>query len=512
MKPVRIVLDHPQPLEKSWCWRDDWVTGFDSAYGLLSKFGKLNAMSARELARLFINPECGQRTSILQAPKVDLRSGSLFDMKEMARLLRLDHEHLRHAFLLDRLANNRRRSSDVLRWCTRCAYMGFHTPVFQLELIGACPAHGQAIRSRCPKCRAQIPYRLQNDVFAEPFCCPSCGEDLAPALRDPKTRSLTMENTVTAWITNLASLFSFEDKILPVKMELNRQRRRLGIGEAVFAPGDWRRIESEYTGFVKQVLDDLESERSGSQRPLTFDQISVTIKRIASSTEQPAVKRRKKRPKVLPEIQSSSALKRGWDARLRASYHVYGAVRRHLWRHVVHKHQDCIAAAARHLWWHMEGERTVSFCPVAEAFLRWRMYWEGCGTPRYLLAPMHKDPFGIVGWMAAGAPICPAGWIPDAEQWVSDHVLGRTCLGSFREFLDIAIHNRERDRIHWDSHCLSGKYESYWAVAGQGTHAYPVRIYEQHRIPYEFRTVLGKYRRFRAHRIAHRMELARIVR
>jgi hypothetical protein len=514
MKPARIVLDQPVQLEKSWCWRDDWVTGFDSAYGLLSKFAKLNAMGARELAQLFIDRGCGQRTAIVRAPKVDLRTCSFFDLTEMARVLRLDPEHLRHAFLLDRLTNSLRRSSDVLRWCPRCANAGFHSPVFQLDLLAACPAHGRTIRSRCPKCRAQIPYRLQPDVFAEPFCCPSCNADLAPALRDPKTRSLQMREPETAWITNMTRLFSFEDEMLPVKMELNRQRKLLGIGEAVFASGDWRRIESEYTGFVIQVLDDLEAERSGVQRALSFDQVSVTVMSTVCRPERLGVDRRKRarRAKAPPDIQSSSALKRGWDDRLHASYQLYGAVRRHLWRHVVHEHQDCISTAGHHLWWHMEGEHTASFCPIAEAFLRWRMFWEACGTPCYLFAPMRKDPFGLAVWMASGAPVCPAGWTWEAEQWVSDHVLGRTCLGSFRDFLDIALRDRERDRIDWDGHALSGRYESYWAVAGRDTLACPVRIYEQLCAPYQFRAVLDEHRADHAHHHEHLTCLACVQR
>jgi hypothetical protein len=75
------------------------VTGYDSAYALLSKFGKLNAMGAKELAELFIDRKCGQRMAILRARKVDLRSGQLFDLNEMARILRIDQERLRQAFL-----------------------------------------------------------------------------------------------------------------------------------------------------------------------------------------------------------------------------------------------------------------------------------------------------------------------------------------------------------------------------------------------------------------------------
>lgn len=114
MKRARIILDHPIKLEKSWCWRDDWVTGYDSAYALLSKFGKLNAMGAKELAELFIDRKCGQRMAILRAPKVDLRSGQLFDLNEMARILRIDQEGYDRLFCL---IASRTAGGSRVRYC-----------------------------------------------------------------------------------------------------------------------------------------------------------------------------------------------------------------------------------------------------------------------------------------------------------------------------------------------------------------------------------------------------------
>jgi hypothetical protein len=514
MKAARIILDQPLKIERGWCWRDDWATGFDSAYGLFSKFAKLNAMGARELANLFIDRDCGQRTAILRAPKVDLRSSELFDVEEVARHLRLETAHVRNAFLLDQLVNSRRKSSDVLRWCPRCAASGFHSPVFQLNLLGVCPAHGQAIRSRCPKCKAEIPYRLQANVFEAPFCCSSCFTDLAPALRNPKTRSLLLREAETKWIPNLVELFAFEDKMVPLKLELNRKRKLLGMGEVAIATADWHRVTAEYTGFVKQVIDDLESERIGSQRGLHFNQVAVTIKHPSSRAVFRNAERRHRarRSKTPTDIPTSSILKRGWDDRLRASYLVYDAVRRHLWRHVLHDHQDCIAAAGKHLWWHMEGERTASFCPVAEAFLRWRMYWESCGTPCYLFKPMRKDPFGLAGWMAANAPICPPDWSWESEQWVSDHVLGQACISSFGDCLNIAIQDCRRGRIEWNGHAIGGSHSAYWAVAGRDIPGCPVRLYEQTNVREVLENVVRQYSGIKSHRHDHRAALTRIER
>jgi len=514
MKRARIVLDYPIKMEKSWCWRDDWVTGYDSAYGLLSKFGKLNAMGAKELAELFIDRNCGQRVAILRAPKVDLRSGQLFDLKEMAGVLRIDQERLKQAFLLDQLSNSRRKSSTVLRWCPSCARSGFHPSVFQLDLLRVCPTHGQLIRSRCPKCKASIPYRLQADVFSEPFCCSACHTDLAPVLRNCRTRSLKLRESETSWINSMVELCEFEDRMVPIRLDLNRRRRSLGVGEVAFAQPDWRRDESEYIGFIKKVLEDLECECRGTQRKLPFDTVAVTTMRAPATARQPGDERRRRvrRTKAPIEVETSLILKRGWDARLRASYLVYSSVRRYLWRHVVAGHHACICSAGSHLWWHMEGEKTTGFCPVAEAFLRWRMHWEACGTPRYLMAPMRKDPLGIAAWMGADAPICPQGWAWETEQWVSDHVLAHACFGSFREYLDMALRNNEKNKIVWNGHALTGRYDTYWAVTGRNTSESPIRIYEQQRAMAELKSLVNLQPTGKVHLHEHRVRLSLICR
>ena len=190
----------------------------------------------------------------------------------------------------------------------------------------------------------------------------------------------------------MVELCEFEDRMVPLRLDLNRRRRSLGVGEVAFAQPDWRRDDAEYIGFIKQVLEDLECECCGTQRKLAFDTVAVSTMRAPVVTRQPGVERRRRERRAKPpiEAETSSLLKRGWDNRLKASYLVYSTVRRHLWRHVVSQHHACIFSAGSHLWWHMEGERTTGFCPVAEAFLRWRMHWEACGTPRYLMAPCAK--------------------------------------------------------------------------------------------------------------------------
>ncbi|MBR7745222.1 TniQ family protein [Undibacterium sp. BYS107W] len=498
----------------AWCWRDDWITGYDSAYGLFAKFARLNSMGARELASLFVNRQRGSVTSILHAPKIDLRSSEFFDLTIFAKHLRLDQKAIQQAFLIDQLPNRGRHSCNVLRWCPRCAHRGFHSAVFQLDLISACPIHNLLLRAKCPKCRRQIPYQLSQEIFDHPFCCPWCENDLAPELRRIRPQVLTLKSEETTWIENLVSLLIFEDEMVSIRLEINRARKQLGIGEFAVAHADWRRLESEYIGFVKQVVDIMQTELNTSQQSLELGALSFSVKRPHGGG-QPLPKktyRRKATHAIEMDKQNSAHVKMSWDQKLRGSYDVYNGVRRYLWRHVVHQHHRCIARAVKHLWWNMDGESTCSFCPIAEAFIRWRIHWELCGTPQYLFSPMRKDPLGLVAWMASGAPICPVGWTIEAERWVSDNLLGSHCFGSFWEFFEIALKNSKRNRVDWDKHAYSGRYTSYWAIAGSDTLKSPVRIYKQVHTPNEIEDELRNLGSDRHHFMTHLSQLSKIVR
>lgn len=480
MKAARILLDEPHQREKSWCWRQDWAHGFDSAYGLLSKFAMLNALSATELARIFIRRDCGRKTAIVRSPAVDLRDSTLFDLTQMTRLLHLQPEHLQQAFLPQQLANGRRRFNNMLCWCPQCVRSGFHSPAFQLELVRSCPVHGDPIRTCCQTCGTAIPYQLQPAVFAQPFCCPACHADLAPALRDPKERILATLTPSTSWILNLAALCVFDDDTLPTRQDINRQRIRGGLGTVVFSTSTWQRPAAVYPAFIDSVWHALGekqgiSDLSGVSLPLVIE--------TKGPSELPVRSTPRRRPGCFPGVGRTQgkacATKKAWDERLRASYLVYGAVRRYLWRHVLREHQYCITSAGHHLDWRLTGVSTANICPVAEAFLRWRMHWEGVGTPSCLLAPQWAQPWGLAGWIAAQAPICPTCWTRGAEQWVSNQVLGRHAIATMRSFMELALTNQASGRIGWHSFPVSAHHLPYWAIAGQDTAADPVKLFSE---------------------------------
>ncbi|NUY06141.1 hypothetical protein [Paraburkholderia youngii] len=164
-----VLPDEALPVHDPWCWRDDWRVEGESAFALLAKFQRLNALSCAALTDSFAS-RGGRRTP----PRdLDLRDARRFDLPRMMELLRLSLADVAAAFVMPFCLNDR-IASPTLRWCVRCAQAGVHLTAFQDLNVDECPVHHLPLEQRCERCGEAIPYRLRPDIFRTPFNCPSC--------------------------------------------------------------------------------------------------------------------------------------------------------------------------------------------------------------------------------------------------------------------------------------------------------------------------------------------------
>ncbi|MBC8752141.1 MULTISPECIES: hypothetical protein [Paraburkholderia] len=166
-----ILVPHHEPETPGlWCWRDDWHATGQSAFTLLAKFQRLNALSCAGLADCFGRRE-GRRSV---SGSMDLRDARQFDVRRLTDVLRLPLEDIARAFVMpSHLA--RVIAVSTLRWCVRCAREGVHLTAFRLRTCRSCPVHHTPLEEGCAQCGLEIPFRLRPDVFRAPFSCPSCG-------------------------------------------------------------------------------------------------------------------------------------------------------------------------------------------------------------------------------------------------------------------------------------------------------------------------------------------------
>lgn len=474
MEGAKILLDTYRDHTKQWCWREGWHVHGESAWTLLWKFSQLNQLTARELAAVITNRTSGRRTAICAKPDVDLRDASAFDLDLLAKMFRVQPATVRRAFLYEILPGSVLRSHDHLRWCDQCLYRGFHSPLFQMRLTRTCPIHGHPLRDVCRSCGRQIPYRLNNSFVLAPFHCPHCDFDFAPPMSEDRPQMLQLNQE---HISNLSWLLKFHraadvDLITVNDAErLFTSARKVGIFHVNV---DEVNVQDRYASFIAQIVHEVAPGQYSQPSGLRLN----PMERYVNGCSRPTMSNDDEEDDEF--VQSDTGVEDSTVVSqicLAAIVDTYKAIRRRLWQRVLKKHQCCIRYAAARMSWRMDGKRTGGFCPHALAFIRWRMLWEGCGTPRYLLVRPANDYFSIIGWHLARPCPVPDHWSTPTKAWIASHIFGATCLAAFDEILKWAESACAADLVRWDRAKSPIDYTCLWAVGGRDCRDQPAVVY-----------------------------------
>lgn len=492
-----VVLLPQEELESSWTWRRSWYSGSDSIYALLAKFAELNAIGQATLCELFVEKhESGVRAHLRSRPyypRVDLRSSEHFRLGRLAAILHLDAAQVRQAFVGDQFPNARFGVNANLVWCRFCAQRGYHATSFQLNHATMCPAHRVPLLKACTRCRQPLPYVLHSTKRAPFFACAHCGADHARLLRGAQLE-LSLLPAAGALFRDHLEMVRLVDS-LPTLIDAHRRASGDPSLPVLVGKPDAYRHRAAFEQFVADVLHAVVA-RKGSQRELAVIAPSATY-------VEPYLPVRKILQQKPPEA------RRG-DPELLRAWSVYRSVRRWIWRRVVHSHGRCIETALNQLWWDLEGSTTASFCPVALAFVRWRMQWEGCRVPGHLnrrrLAP---TPYGLAAWVSSEAPIGSPLWTLGFERWLNAHLVGEACLASFRGWLESSQRWSKKGQVYWRAHEADAFCIRHWAAVGRGTLDEPGVLYAEELAG---SGVFELHAASRAHRHEHLASLITIVR
>lgn len=468
---MRIVVDEYLPPEISHCWREDWLSRFESAYGLFSKLAILNAFHARDIAQRTAAYGTGKRTKIIAQPNVDLLDSRYFDIRSMARIFRCAESEIARSFVYPQFDPREFIAGKSLRLCPVCAQHGYHAAIFQLDLVARCPIHGKPIVDQCPNCKRPIPYRLSQRVFAAPFTCPKCHHDLAPDLRALDTKSVAISEQDAARIEDVIVLAALKQKLFSVDIDLKRHFAFHNCGDVLISRPALQRIKADYFNFIEAIV--LQFKTAPSEAVHATGAIPTVIIHTGFIPESRRGGRRSSATGVLPRRTRPWLF---WDDKYWAMRPIYASVRRHLWRHIIHRHRRCVVKAARHLWWNVVEDKTVEICPVAYAFLQWRMFWEGFGTPRHVFERPHLPPSRVLAWLSDNAPYCPREWPINVQEWVVHRVFAMDCFNSFKEWSDIAQHQHQKNgaQFEWSHRLCVGHALTYWAISGKARKGDPL--------------------------------------
>jgi hypothetical protein len=482
MNPGQILLDTYRTQSEQWSWRPAWHVQGESAWTLFWKFAQLNQLTGRELVQLIANRTSGKRTAICAKPDVDLRDASVFDFDILADLFRVERAKMRHAFLFEILPGSVLRSYDHLRWCVQCMGHGFHSPLFQMRLTRSCPIHDQPLLEHCPNCNREIAYRLNTLFLLKPFHCTFCDCDFAPTMATERPDILRLRQEETSRLSLLLKFHRAADVDLVSASDADRlfiTAKNAGIYHVSVNEVD---VQSHYASFIAQVLDKVAPGILPRQRRLRFRAVTHHVcgcwRPVCWEDDDGLGEDEPNRTSSGPTATTS-------DMCLATLINTYKAIRRRLWQGVLKKHRHCINFAAAHLREPMRGKKTGGFCPHAMAFIRWRMLWEGCGTPCYLFVKQANNYFGILGWHLGRLSPVPIHWSVQTKAWLAGHIFSSTCLASFNDMSQWASEGSVHDNVVWDLPKGPVDHNYLWAIAGLDCRDQPATVHLRREPVYE---------------------------
>lgn len=465
LSAARIFTPQPQQAPDSgWSWRSSWYSGSESIYAVLAKFAALNRIKPRELCELLVEPTGAARYKMVgkpHFPKVDLRFSTDIRYGRLANILKIDADQLRKGFVSEQFPHAIGLASPDLIWCPQCAQRGYHCASFQLNFYRRCPLHKTELRRVCSKCHRPLPYWLYPPQSVGFFICPNCGLNHAQRLQELRVNLMLAEDECSLFADHV-ELVSLVDSLPTL---VNAQRTLMGAPHLpiVISKADALRRRAHFHQFVTSMLASVAARRGLPQAHLDISDPMVAYSEPYLPMEKILMTSRVKSNSE--EIQADALV-------------VYRSLRRWIGRRVLCGHRHCVAEAQRHLWWNTEGETTTAFCPVAIAFLRWRMQWEGCRIPAALDQQRRlRTLYGLIGWVYSEAPIPSVLWTEGLTRWLTKHLLGFACLDSFYGWLDSANRSEATGRIFWShEECRNFNFR-HWACSGRGTQDEPGLLY-----------------------------------
>ena len=446
---MKIYADTPYRPVPEWCWHRRWTTKYDSAYGLLMKFAFLNALSARELAPLFVTRKRGMRTSLMRSLKFDFRDRENFDHDSMAAAFGTDLATIQSAFLDPRFVNPSESDSD-LKWCEQCLAWGLHLTSFQMRVVTRCPLHTVELRDRCFTCDRSIPYIFNSQLFERPFCCPYCQADMAPHVKLVRAKLPALRQEQTILIERMNRYARAYGVVVKRELPIPASTAQ---SSSLHLPGAGEGDIGAYINFLGQVVAQLAESDGQCCLPLAVITASRCGCDASRSTHDPAGCREPDRLFHGPF---------GSEQEMQVAMDIYRALRRRIWRGLG-PHRQCVRLACQHLWWETRGTKTKAFCQAAAAYIRWRMLWEGCGTPRYLLVRRPLVYFGILGWLHSRPAPYPDDWTIERKAWLLAHIFANVITASYESIGRSLLKNPKT--ISWEASMSSPLATTHWALS-----------------------------------------------
>lgn len=149
-------------------WGNGWIGPFEGPFTLVQKFAWANLPGFAETRAMFGERNTNVHFAKHLHPAVSLlcaREGIQFPLSTRSFLEVVAGDWL--GVLV---------AGRTLRYCPECMRHGYHSPIYQVDLIERCPLHDCMLNDMCPHCGKPTPYfELTPKLLKNPMGCIWCG-------------------------------------------------------------------------------------------------------------------------------------------------------------------------------------------------------------------------------------------------------------------------------------------------------------------------------------------------
>lgn len=372
---MMISKEMIHPLNKNvkyrFVWRTNWISPYESLWGIFEKFKYANNATVRDIYELF-------GTDYVK----NLKSHTIGRLhRDCISLSGLDDdliESMLRQSIIKKNALNIDQIFRILPWrpssrysyirnelffCPECIKIGFHSLFHQFKLLHECPYHQITLHSGCPCCNQSIPFELTDDFTQEPFRC-KCGHSFIeinkriPIFSIWKQISLKKLRTTEAisWINlNEEQVTLLKNIHIPINMDIE-----------------------EFPEMIQHLLSVLKpAYRSKTKLKHNVVKSASCLNNLIGDTEK---KIRKK--------SDFFRLMKLYEVLYGSSLQTFKGIAAHLRKNIFPKHKKCIQRISK------SNLTDELVCPKAYAYVQWIKFVMGYESLRFItkITPYRKHP------------------------------------------------------------------------------------------------------------------------
>ncbi|KPB06371.1 hypothetical protein [Bacillus sp. CHD6a] len=338
-----------------------------------------------------------------------------------------------------------------LNFCPLCITNKFHSTLHQFSFVHTCPFHNVKLINCCPKCKAKIPYDLNNGgTINNKYACTFCSFEYSSDERHlnydfyPKISDKNVERWLTLNIN-----------------EINKIRTSI-IFDEHFLKMENEEVEFKYDiPFLLSILNEKDSCKHKSRNQY-LDKCLVK-------------ERVRKRPYLKNEYYYESLFE---NKDVEYSYNetdkLFNSISRHLRKTILKNHISCIKELTRY----RHDINDENLCPIAIAYVYWRLRLQGFKSyedvDNWGTAPIYR--FRILDYGYPVSSLRFKNWLKELEGegilpssislsrhtylWIINNFIGEMIWAEFYRCLEYALNWNNQENIYTIDSIFTFKYMS----------------------------------------------------